>query len=356
MRVAWPAVLGWVCVVALFVEQSRNGTAAESENADIVWNAERGCPSREIFIEKIVDILGEMPVVGETRRFVGSAARQGEKWRATLETQGEGQVFSRTVLVGSCEAATEVVSLLVALAVDPMSVLSSEDEGIQASLKTLSETDREPSTAEEETVPKEGASEPSPETRVSEQAPQTPPPPVQEGTTELPRERWGHIGIDFDADVGTDGGFRPGCALFGGFLWKLLRIEASARYLPRREASVEGVPGGRYKSRLVGFSLGIGLQWRLGRFRIGPAAGGALHGLFAESSGVAAPGTGTAWFASLWAGGHLEWLVNTRFGLRFFPSVHYLPEQPQFDIEGVGTVMQPSFVTGSFRLGVFLHF
>ena len=358
----------YICLV-LLTAPPNVAWSSDPESPPVVWNAEDGCPGSDVLMEKVIAVLGETSVLEDGRQFVGSAVREADGWRATLEIRAKEEVLRRSVPVGSCEAATEVVSLLIALAVDPMSVLGSEDENVQASLKTISESVDEPQPIEDTDVPEavspetapveespEKTPEPQPKAKPPERAPQTAEPPVREETKVVPRYRWGELGIDFDADVGTDGGFRPGVAILGGFIWKLLRIEVSARYLPRQEASIDGVSGGRYQSRLAGFSLGLGLQWRLGRFRIGPVLGAALHGLFAESSGVVAPGTGTAWFASIWAGGHLEWLATERFGLRFFPSVHYLPEQPRFAIEGVGTVMQPSVVTGSFRLGVFLNF
>jgi hypothetical protein len=139
-------------------------------------------------------------------------------------------------------------------------------------------------------------------------------------------------------------------------LGQRLRVEISVRYLPKFEEKVEGSDGATMESRFVAIAAAGGMHFSFGQLVISPEVGIAADGLFATSRGVANPGQGSAWFVSFSLGVPVEWWWRKWVGIRLAPSVHFLPDRPSFEIEGIGSAFQPYLVSGVFEIGVFLHF
>jgi hypothetical protein len=330
------------------------------------WQTPSQCGTTEDIQNKAIGILGDRTDVAAFSTLNGSIVDAAGRWLVTLNVPAADKTYTRSVTVNTCEAALEVSSLLIALVIDPSHVLSSQDPKIQSSIETLQHA-----TGDEAGIKgAESGAAPSPaESGQGPKAAPLSPPPPPEPTDSRPPEtkkrsifstplppRLFALGVSFVSDVGTVSSFAPGVALSATFRLRIFATELSIRYLPPRDVDVAGSDGAVWSPQLLGISLGAGASWSIKRIRLTPLVGICGQGIFAESKGVTAPSRATIWIASAWLGVTLDGMITDWFGLRLQPTLHYLFTRPQFVIDDIGRVYQPSPVAGVFTIGFIFAF
>ncbi len=361
-----PKAVVSVCLSALLVVSSAVGFAAEKETPALDWQTPPECGTTEDVQNGLTAVLGERWKSGAVPKLNGIIADADGKWRVTINVPSGAETYTRSVTVNTCKAALEVSSLLIALVIDPVQVLSSEDPMLKSSLHSLEQTtessdlDGENAHTDEvegtDTKPGQEARALAPTRTLEAQPPK--PPEKQKRLSHRPEvlSRMFAAGLSFVADVGTVSLFAPGLALNTAFRRRIFATELLVRYLLPRENAVDGPHGASWVPQAVGISLGAGIIRTFSRFHLMPLIGFGVEGVFAESRRVVSPNRATVWTASAWLGITLEWMAADWFGLRLQPALHYLFTRPRFVIDGIGLVYQPAPVAGVFSFGVIFAF
>jgi hypothetical protein len=229
-----------------------------ADAVSLTWEAPDGCPDVEAVRRALVGYLGTGPSAeaGAAVRAVARVSRSGGEYRLVLRTQTASGTSVRETTAADCMVIVDATAVIVAIAVDPATVLGRGD----AAPKPV-----EPSEPEPEPVP----SEPEPEPVPSEPEPVDPDEPAPFVAPETPAPepepqpgvRFGVRvggGIDYGVLPGLAGGLRLAGAAFGELpgVGRLRRHAWRAElrgdfWFPRTRIVEEGI-GGRVSLWSVG--------------------------------------------------------------------------------------------------------
>ena len=375
-------------VFLLLMVGSRSATAQTVSTPPIEWGSLPSCTSADKIETRLASILTRSAPAPSSIRCSVAITRDGERWRVTIEVKTADRQYRRSVAAVSCEVATELSALLIALVLDPTEILASTDPDVQADVAALTDNTAavtEKNQATNTSQPKDGGTSPTPlpgsregrsDDEGTEDADQPSPSESPEEKNEQKEDvdeeadseddtspdavvgfRRFQVGVAATLDVGILPKPAPGVALFGAYRHRRFTLQLATRYLPPRRFEAADPDGASWSPQIVGLSLSAGAVFTLKRFLIIPVVGGTALAIFVRSTGSGGAKSGAEWTGTAWLGTTLEWAVLDWFGIRFEPSVHVLFTRPVFQFEDVQTKeYQMTRVTGVFALGVFFAF
>lgn len=340
--VRWAASIS--SVGSVWLASVPGAAAAPPARVAIEWTAPEGCATREDVEHRVAALLAGSSTVPEGLVIRAHVAHTAAVWSVTLETQQGARTGKREIRAESCEALADAAALVVAMSIDPDTVLQN----------------RSAATAPEPTPPPASPPPPPPRPR--------PPPPAPTGpahrTANAPDrhhqkahrepEHWA-VGIAAAVDLG-----RLPRPAFGeearvAALWGHLRAELGASVWVPQDARIAGHPGAGGHFRLVaGRARGC---YRFGEHALDVAgcAGADLSWISAEGLGVRTPARGNQWLVSPALGVELEWRAFGPIGLFVSADLSVPVGIRPFVIDGV-SIHRPGSVTGAGSLGAEVHF
>ena len=107
-----------LCCGSVCATSSAFAQASEAP-LELVWRAPHGCPVEADVLERIRRYLPALEAVPAHVRAEARVMRSGARYRLVLSLRSGDTIARRRLEVDSCEAATDVAALLVALALDP---------------------------------------------------------------------------------------------------------------------------------------------------------------------------------------------------------------------------------------------
>lgn len=241
-------------------------TSPAAEAVSLRWEAPPGCPEVSAVRRALAGYLGQEPAreVGAGVQAVARVTAGEDGYRLSLRTETASGVTTRETTAEDCVVLVDATALIVAIAVDPTTVLGRGDEPAEPKPPPTPRTEPPPGLTPE----------PTPEPEVPEVRPfgGGEPPPVD------PRR----VRFGLRVGGGIDGGVFPGPAgglrLVGAVLGARWRAELSGDYWFPRTAIAEAGIGGRISGGLGGVR-GCGVP---GIDRVGlefPVCGGLEAGL-----------------------------------------------------------------------------
>lgn len=224
-----------------------------AEAVALTWEAPQECPDVAVVRRALAGYLGEAPSVeaGAAVTAVGRVTRSGGVYRLELHTRTASGETVRETTADECGVLVEATAVIVAIAVDPSTMLARGD---------MAPTPVEPKPAEPEPAPLEPEPAP-PEPTPPEPAPTEPvvePRPDEPAPVEPePRLRFGvraSGGVDLGVLPGLAGGLRLAGAIFGGrpAVARAWRAELRGDFWFPRTATVADGIGGRVSLWSVG--------------------------------------------------------------------------------------------------------
>lgn len=257
------------------------------------WRAPANCPGEQDVTREIAALLDGRATERAPVRARARARRVSSKhWTTTVHVEKQGVQGRRTLEAESCQALTEAVALVIALAIDP-------------------------GFSNDSLLPKE--TEPPPE-------PNTPTNPLTwSGVASL-----GGI-VDTQSLPGVAGGLQAGLGVeYGGLL-----LGASGRYLFGRATTAADHPSARATIDLAAAALESCYFLSLSDWRLGPCAALELGRLRAESEGVTDPSAGRTLWLAVDAGVVARWRFRAPWGLSLGLSAIAPLQRPTFEITGI---------------------
>jgi len=222
-----------------------------AEAVALTWEAPEGCPDVDAVRQALVGYLGTGPSAeaGAAVRAEARVSRSGGEYRLVLRTETASGTSVRETTATDCTVIVDATAVIVAIAVDPATVLARGD--VAPKLAVPDEV--EPSEPEpDEAAPSEVESEPGAPGDPGEPAPFVEPTPVPvPAPAPAPRVRFGVRvggGVDFGVLPKLAGGLR----LAGVVLGRAWRAELRGDFwFPRTAIVAEGI-GGRVSVWSVG--------------------------------------------------------------------------------------------------------
>jgi hypothetical protein len=217
----------------------------------LAWEAPAGCPDEAAVRRALAGYLGEAPraEAGAAVKAVARVTRGGGAYRLALRMETASGVDERETTATDCAVLVDATAVIVAVAVDPSTVLGRGDAAPQPVEPTPEPGEPEPSEPEpNEPEPSELAVEPTPAPIVDPTGDAaTPEPPPLPG----PRVRFG-IRVGGGVDVGVLPGLAGGLRLAGSVFGRRWRAELRGDYWFPRTATVADGIGGRVSLLGVG--------------------------------------------------------------------------------------------------------
>ncbi len=255
-----------------------------AEAVVLTWEAPAGCPAAVAVRRAMGGYLGGGPSAeaGAAVRAVAQVTRSGGRYRLALRTETASGASTREITAEDCAVLVDATAVIVAIAVDPSTVLGRGD----AAPKPVEPdpVEPEPAPVEPEPAPVEPEPEPEPIVPIVDDAAPELSPPSE------PRVRFGVRvggGVDFGVLPGLAGGLRLAGAAFG----RAWRAELRGDFWFPRTAIVQDGIGGRVRLwSLGGRGCGVPRVERIG-LEFPLCAGlesGAMHGE-PVGEGVASP-------------------------------------------------------------------
>lgn len=314
------------------------------ERVSLEWDAPVECPSAGEVVAGVVRMVGSQ---SETRvRARARVARGGAGYRAsvTVETsQGAGERRFEAV---TCEAVTDAIELVVALAIDPAArpVPAAIDAGTGAAA---------PDAAPDAPARAEAGPPPRADRDAGGEVVTAPPPPAPGhalhaalsglgDTATLPAAALGGVvSVAFTPSLGAR---RP------------LRLELRGGYAAAGRARSLGVPrvGGTFA--LVPLHVYACYMLPIAALELGGCAGGGVSLVPASSDGASAPGSGLAVLGEASAGGLGRLRVGGPVWVRLSLDAALPLTRPSFVVDGVGALHRPAIVSGRGALGLEVAF
>ena len=228
-----------------------------AEAVALTWEAPEGCPDVAAVRRALVGYLGMGPSAeaGAAVRAVARVSRSGGEYRLELRTETASGTSVRETTAADCMVIVDATAVIVAIAVDPATVLGRGD----AAPKPVEPTEAEPSEPDPaEPEPEPVPSEPEPGEPAPFVAPETPAPEPEPP----PGVRFGVRvggGVDYGVLPGLAGGLRLAGAVLSGarrpgpraFL-RAWRAELRGDFWFPRTARVDEGIGGRVSLWNVG--------------------------------------------------------------------------------------------------------
>ncbi|MEM9455652.1 MAG: hypothetical protein AAGF11_15830 [Myxococcota bacterium] len=276
-----------------------------AEAVALVWEAPAECPGISDVRRSLASYLGEEPAeeVGAGVQAVARVTAGEEGYRLSLRTETASGVTTRETTAEDCAVLVDATALIVAIAVDPSTVLGRSDE---------------PAPAEPEPEPEPGPLPVEPEPELES------PPEVFGSVEPEPEPEPGaerRVRFGLQVGGGVDGGMLPGPAgglrLTGVLIGTRWRVELHGDYWFPRTAITEPGLGGRVSAGLGGVR-GCGV---LGIERVGlefPLCVGLEAGLLRGDpvgDRVAAPETSRQPWVAADASAALAWVPRRFFAL-----------------------------------------
>jgi hypothetical protein len=208
-----------------------------AEAVVLTWEAPAACPDATAVRRALAGYLGEAPSAeaGAAVRAVARVITDGGSYRLSLRTETASGVTTREAASGDCAVLVDATAVIVAIAVDPSTVLGRGD----AAPRPV-EVEPEPVAEAEPAVEPEPVVEVEPIVVPTNDAEAPPPEPVEAA----PRVRFGMRvggGIDVGVLPGPAGGLRLAGAAFG----RLWRAELRGDFWFPRTTIVQDGIGGR---------------------------------------------------------------------------------------------------------------
>ncbi len=306
----------------MLISSAAGVARADEPVYSLEWAAPEGCPSRAQVEARIAGLIGGNGRARHTLRARATLTRS-EKGaaHADVDLETTGQRASRRVEGESCDAVSEAVILMVALAVEP---------GAQA-----------PTTpAPTRTLPPPLSS--SAEALV----------PVGETT----RRRSLFLAAAGRLDVASLPAPTFGGELAMGFNPRRVNLEVGAALLAAARATAPARPGAGADVRLT--ELGARGCYEIfdARFDLGPCAGIHARWLSARGFGPNEPRNATAIFGVASVGALGRARLSSRATLRFAVDLLAPLSRPVFEIDATEAVFRPSPTAIRVALGAELHF
>ena len=310
----------------------------ESAREWLTWNAPPSCPTRDDFAARVESLLGRSR--GEFPDALGVAVSieslAPDRWRLRLAVREASGAGERIIEDASCGLLSEATALIVALAVDPVAVLSRQAEATRPGPEPMALA-QAPSPQPAPAPPVDAAPAPTP--------PAPPPPGPVYGPVQ-PAEPMTRVmgGVRVSPMLGAFvlPGVGGGLELAGVVRVGRASGEAYGRYWFPRDHRLEGNPavGGVFRSWAVGLR---GCGW-LGRGALGvPLCGAAEMGqIIGRGTGVSDARTGFATWAGVNATAGAAWSPTRQFAVLAAVEGAVAIARPRFEITNVGVLHQPA--------------
>lgn len=209
----------------------------------LTWEAPAGCPDAAVVRRALSGYLGEGPSIeaGAAVRAVGRVTRSGGLYRLELRTETASGETVRETTADDCGVLVEATAVIVAIAVDPSTMLARGDMAPKPEPEPES-TPTEPEPAPTELEP---APVPAPADPIVEASPTAPAQPPE------PRVRFG-MRASGGVDLGVLPGLAGGLQLVGATFGRAWRAELRGDYwFPRTAIVADGI-GGRVSLWSIG--------------------------------------------------------------------------------------------------------
>lgn len=214
--------------------------SAAAEAVVLTWEAPARCPDEAAVRQGLATYLGEGPTAeaGAGVRAVARVTEEDGRLRLALRTETASGVTTRETVADDCAVLVDATALIVAIAVDPSTVLARGEAVAPAEV----EAEPEPGPAEAEVeLAEPELPEPEPELPEPEVI-ELEPAPEPEPRRELP------VRFGMRVGGGIDGGTLPGLAgglrLAGAVIGRGWRAELRGDYwLPRTAIATDGIGG-----------------------------------------------------------------------------------------------------------------
>lgn len=290
-------------LLALAVLTASGSAHAEDSTPamDLQWSAPEECPTRERILSDIQTIVGASERVRHEVSAVATVGHEGARWSAAVWIRTPDGTGMRSFEADSCTALARAVSLIVALAASerPVSDEAPSRPPVDATKSSGAETPGAGPASMDASAPAERPRSEMPSVQFV--------PPRSSGATGPQPSRAkvaGHSRFAVAAGLSADSGMLPrpsvGVGLSAAWLvlWPawLVRAEAVGSYWPPRRQTAPGGPSEGGDFSLVTFGVRACIAARIGRFEVGPCAGGEVDAEWASAFGEAInPGGHAAW-------------------------------------------------------------
>ncbi len=290
-------------LLALAVLTASGSAHAEGSSPamDLRWSAPDECPTRERVLSDIQAIVGGSERVRHEVSAVATVGHEGARWSAAVWIRTPDGAGMRSFEAGSCTALAHAVSLIVALAASERPVSDEAPSGPSVDATKSSGGETSGAGPAEKSAPAERPRSEMPSVHFG--------PPRPSGATGPQPSRAkvaGHSRFAIAAGLRADSGMLPrpsaGVGLSAAWLvlWPawLVRAEAVGSYWPPRRQTAPGAPSEGGDFSLFTFGVRACIAARVGRFEVGPCAGGEVDAEWASAFGETTnPGGHAAWGA-----------------------------------------------------------
>lgn len=337
----------WAPVVAVAAEPDPlHGVTLEYEGP-------AQCTSRDEVLTKLRRALGgssdPLPVAHASIVVAGETPHLVLTYRAQ-----RGEVESRrTLVLDSCDAATEASVLLLLLTLDPVlaETLGASQVVEQAGAP---EPAREPEPEPTPVPPASAESPPAPRPEPAKPAVTTEAanPPAQAEEQPPIESGWLAAGGYFVSGIAPRVGF--GAALEGGVRWGPLRLGLGGGWIRSMNAALDEIPDAELSATLLRAHLTAGLEFGPRVFRFGPAVALGVEYLEIEPRGVSAGRSGATPLLSASGGAWGSLAVSEDWGVLIRGNALVPLERPRFWVGGLHSpVHRPAAVGADVFLGFF---
>ncbi|HEY8079523.1 MAG TPA: hypothetical protein VIF62_35575 [Labilithrix sp.] len=281
--------------------------AARADDAlALAWHAPDGCPRVENVRARALELLSES-TPKQTLVADATVSRADPGYRAEVDMALAGQPSERRVVTGeSCQAVSEAVELMLAIAIDPSAGLG-------------------------ETPP---ADAPAPAPR----------------TTALT------IAASGLADAGGYGGVAGGAELAAGIAHRRLALEIAGAWIAPRRATVDGRSSEGASAWIGDVSARGCVMLVTGAVEAGPCGGVGVEWIVANGFGAADSHQGVATVVAPAAGLRVRVPLGATFALRAALEANVPLARPSFVIDNTGTVEKLGAVSGRAAIGAEARF
>ena len=220
-----------------------------AEAVALVWEAPAECPGISDVRRSLASYLGEEPAeeVGAGVQAVARVTADEGGYRLSLRTETASGVTTRETTAEDCAVLVDATALIVAIAVDPSTVLGRSDGPSPAKPEPATAEPESPAEPEPEAEPEPATAEPELESSPDVFAPVEPEALV--GAER--RVRFG-LRVGGGVDVGVLPGPAGGLRLTGSLIGNRWRVELHGDYWFPRTAIAESDLGGRVSAGLGG--------------------------------------------------------------------------------------------------------
>jgi len=307
-------------------------------------------------------LLGGQPVAPEKRvraRAHIEHAADGA-WLVDLVTERNGTRGERTLSAASCRAAADATALILALIIDPTQVAASRAAPVPPAPSSSAVTPAAPSSTAAAPARETPASVVE-STAVEVTTPGPAPTPPDRAPRELvpPRQKdpssvvaFGALGL---ADLGALPTAAAGVGLFAAWTPGRARIEALGADYPDATAQLPNARGGSFHLATGALRGCYAITFRA-PLESSPCVGVEAGIIGGEGFGVAAPGSGTAFWAASIVGGLFAYRLTPQLAVRLDTDLSVPLVRPRFVLDNAGFVHRPSALGGRAALGMEVRF